>query len=82
MLEGLAGLGTAPASAATGIGSALIKPGTYLNKGKKTMWSGRKFLSEEKWVEASYTFKNVFDDLFDPKNIEWKILNSIHLKGV
>ena len=36
MLEGLAGLGTAPASAVTGIGSALVKPGTYLNKGKKT----------------------------------------------
>lgn len=40
-----------------------------VNKGKKTMWDGRKFLSEEKWVEA-YTFKNVFDDLFDPNNIE------------
>ncbi len=36
ILEGLAGLGTSPASTATGVGQSLLNPASYSNKGKKT----------------------------------------------
>ena len=40
-------------------------------QGGKTMaYQGRKFLSEEKWVEASYAWKNAHDLIFNPKNLE------------
>ena len=37
--------------------------------GKTTVFRGRKFLSEEKWVEASYAWKEAHDILFNPDNL-------------
>ena len=37
-----------------------------INSGKTMTFQGRKFLSEERWVEASYAWKNAHDLMFNP----------------
>ena len=40
-----------------------------VNGGKTMIFSGRKFLREEKWVEASYAWKRAHDMMFNPDNM-------------
>jgi len=40
-----------------------------VDAGKTMVFSGRKFLNEEKWVEASYAWKKAHDMMFNPDNL-------------
>ena len=57
-------------------------PHLSLYYGKKTLDEKQFLLTELPEIEGSFTAETFYLVSFDPKNIEWKILNSIHLKGV
>ena len=57
-------------------------PHLSLYYGKKTFEEKQFLLTELPEIEGSFTAETFYLVSFDPKNIEWKILNSIHLKGV
>ena len=57
-------------------------PHLSLYYGKKSLEKKQSLLAELPEVEGSFTAQTFYLVSFDPKNIEWKILNSIHLREV
>ena len=57
-------------------------PHLSLYYGKKSLEEKQSLLAELPEIEGSFKAETFYLVSFDPKNIEWKILNSIHLKGV
>ena len=57
-------------------------PHLSLYYGKKSLEKKQSLLAELPEVEGSFTAQTFYLVSFDPKNIEWKILNSIHLGEV
>jgi len=57
-------------------------PHLSLYYGKKSLEEKQSLLAELPEIEGSFIAETVYLVSFDPKNIEWKILNSIYLKGV
>jgi hypothetical protein len=57
-------------------------PHLSLYYGKKSLDEKQSLLAELPEIEGSFTAETVYLVSFDPKNIEWKILNSIHLGEV
>ena len=56
-------------------------PHLSLYYGKRSLEEKQPLLTELPKIEGSFIAQTLFVVSFDPKNIEWKILNSIHLKG-
>ena len=57
-------------------------PHLSLYYGKKSLEKKQSLLAELPEIEGSFTAQTFYLVSFDPKNIEWKILNSIHLREV
>ena len=57
-------------------------PHLSLYYGKKSLDEKQSLLAELPEIEGSFTAETFYLVSFDPKNIEWKILNSIHLGEV
>ena len=57
-------------------------PHLSLYYGKKSLEKKQSLLAELPEIEGSFTAETFYLVSFDPKNIEWKILNSIHLTEV
>ena len=57
-------------------------PHLSLYYGKKSLEKKQSLLAELPEIEGSFTAETFYLVSFDPKNIEWKILNSIHLGEV
>ena len=56
-------------------------PHLSLYYGKKSLEEKQSLLSELPEIEGSFITETFYLVSFDPKNIEWKILNRIHLGG-
>ena len=56
-------------------------PHLSLYYGKQTLEKKQSLLTELPDIEGSFRAETFYLVSFDPKNIEWKILNSIHLGG-
>ena len=56
-------------------------PHLSLYYGKQDPEKKQSLLTELPEIEGSFIAETFYLVSFDPKNIEWKILNSIHLKG-
>ncbi len=56
-------------------------PHLSLYYGKQGLEKKQSLLTELPKIEGSFLVETFYLVSFDPKNIEWKILNSIHLKG-
>ena len=57
-------------------------PHLSLYYGKKSLEKKQSLLAKLPEIEGSFTAQTFYLVSFDPKNIEWKILNSIHLREV
>ena len=57
-------------------------PHLSLYYGKKSLEEKQSLLAELPEIEGSFKAETFYLVSFDPKNIEWKILNSIHLREV
>ena len=57
-------------------------PHLSLYYGKRSLEKKQSLLAELPEIEGSFTAETFYLVSFDPKNIEWKILNSIHLGEV
>ncbi len=56
-------------------------PHLSLYYGKQALEKKQSLLTELPYVEGNFIAEVFYVVSFDPKNIEWKILNSIHLGG-
>ena len=56
-------------------------PHLSLYYGKQALEKKQSLLTELPYIEGNFIAEVFFVVSFDPKNIEWKILNSIHLGG-
>ena len=56
-------------------------PHLSLYYGKRSLEEKQSLLAELPEIEGSFKAETFYLVSFDPKNIEWKILNSIHLRG-